>query len=142
MKRLELGPRLAKRQQGAFGPRPEGGESSAEDEDGDKDKDEDDEPASDLLLMYNSVQGYCSAINELWAHQTSRGLHAAPRPQRVALTALKTSIAQGQHQRWWDEYTDRGLATICDSYTVSQIPDLSQKVWALYLGPTYIEQHF
>ena len=52
--------------------------SEGEDEDGD-------EAGSSLILMYNSVWGYCSAINELWAHQTSRGLHAVPRPQRVAL---------------------------------------------------------
>lgn len=58
---------------------------------------EDDESCSDLVLMYNTVRGYCSAINELWAHQTSLGLHSADRPQRVALTALKTSIARGQH---------------------------------------------
>jgi hypothetical protein len=29
---------------------------------------EDDESCSDLVLMYNTVRGYCSAINELWAH--------------------------------------------------------------------------
>jgi hypothetical protein len=58
---------------------------------------DDDEACSDLVLMYNTVRGYCSAINELWAHQTSLGLHSAARPQRVALTALKTSIARSQH---------------------------------------------
>jgi hypothetical protein len=63
------------------------------------DSEDDDEPCSDLVLMYNTVRGYCSAINELWAHQTSLGLHAADRPQRVALTALKTAIARGEHQR-------------------------------------------
>jgi hypothetical protein len=56
---------------------------------------DDDEACSDLVLMYNTVRGYCSAINELWARQTSLGLHSAARPQRVALTALKTSIARG-----------------------------------------------
>jgi hypothetical protein len=94
------------------------------------------------MLMYNSVRGYCSAINELWAHQTSRGLHAAPRPQRVALQALKTSIARGQHQRRRDEYTDRGLATIRDGYVASQIPDLARKVWSACLGAACIEQQF
>jgi hypothetical protein len=46
---------------------PEGQGSSTEDEgDGDGDGDSDSGgPASDLLLMYNSVQGYCSTINEL-----------------------------------------------------------------------------
>lgn len=106
------------------------------------DEDEDEEAASSLMLMYNTVRGYCSAINELWAHQTSRGLHTAPRPQRVALTALKMSIARGQHQRRRDEYTDRGLATIRDGYTASQIPDLARKVWSQCLGPTCIEQQF
>jgi hypothetical protein len=58
---------------------------------------DDDEACSNLVLMYNTVMGYCSSINELWAHQTSLGLYTADRPQRVALTALKTLIARGQH---------------------------------------------
>jgi hypothetical protein len=58
---------------------------------------DDDEACSNLVLMYNTVRGYYSAINELWAHQTSLGLYLVARPQRVALTALKTSIARGQH---------------------------------------------
>jgi hypothetical protein len=41
---------------------------------------DDDEACSDLVLMYNTVRGYCSAINELWAHQTSLGLYSAARP--------------------------------------------------------------
>jgi len=78
---------------------------------------EDDESCSDLVLMYNTVRGYCSAINELWAHQTSLGLYSADRPQRVALTALKTSIVRGQHQWRQAEFEDHGLATIRDRYT-------------------------
>jgi hypothetical protein len=74
-KRLESGPRPAKRQRGALGPRLEGSESSAA-----EDEDKDDKPASDLLLMYNSVRGYCFVINKLWAHQTLRGLYAVSRP--------------------------------------------------------------
>ena len=89
---------------------------------------DDDGSCSDLVLLYNTVRGYCSAVNELWAHQTSLGLHSAARPQRVALTALKTSIARGQHQRSRAEFEDRGLATIRDGYTATQIPDLTRKV--------------
>ena len=103
---------------------------------------EDDKSCSDLVLMYNTVRGYCSAVNELWAHQTSMGLHSADRPQRVALTALKTSIVQGEHKRRWDEFVDRGLSTIRDGYTASQIPDLTQKVWQQSLGANCIEQLF
>jgi hypothetical protein len=29
---------------------------------------DDDEAYSDLVLIYNTVRGYYSAINELWAH--------------------------------------------------------------------------
>lgn len=103
---------------------------------------EDDESCSDLVLMYNTVRGYCSAINELWAHQTSLGLHSADRPQRVALTALKTSIARGQHQRRRDEFEDRGLATIRDGYTATQIPDLTRAAWSQSLGRSCAEQLF
>jgi hypothetical protein len=92
--------------------------------------------------MYNTVRGYYSAINELWAHQTSLGLHSAQRPQRVALTALKTSIARGQHRRRRDEFEDRGLATIKDSYTATQIPDLTRAVWSQSLGLSCTKQQF
>jgi hypothetical protein len=115
--------------------------NSDKDEDGDDDNDND-EACSELILMYNTVRSYCSAINELWAHQTSLGLHHAARPQRVAMTALKTLIAQGQHQRRRDEFTDRGLATIRDGYVASQIPDLTRKVWGQCLGQNQVEQQF
>ncbi|KAH9205792.1 hypothetical protein DL95DRAFT_245681, partial [Leptodontidium sp. 2 PMI_412] len=54
--RLGPGPgsRPAKRRRGALSPRLEGSASSTEDDEGV----EDDEPASDLLLLYNSVRGY------------------------------------------------------------------------------------
>ena len=69
----------------------------ADEEEEEEDEEDEDEDCSDLVLMYNSVRGYCSAINELWAHQTSLGLHTACRPQQVARTALKTSIVRGQY---------------------------------------------
>jgi hypothetical protein len=53
---------------------------------------EDNKEQSDLVFMYNMVRGYMSAIKELWAHQTSCGLHNAPQPKRVVLKALETSI--------------------------------------------------
>jgi hypothetical protein len=92
--------------------------------------------------MYNTVRGYCSAINELWAHQTSLGLHSADRPQRVTLAALKTSITRGQYQRHRDEFEDRGLATIRDGYIATQIPDLTRAVWSQSLDRSYTEQLF
>ncbi|EED21258.1 conserved hypothetical protein [Talaromyces stipitatus ATCC 10500] len=88
----------------------------------------DDKACSELVLIYNTVRSYYSAINKLWAHQTSLGLHNVVRPQRIAMTTLKTLIAQGQHQRQHDEFTDRRLATIRDGYVASQIPDLTRKV--------------
>ena len=104
--------------------------------------DGDDDDCSELLLMYNSVRSYVSAVNELWAHQTSKGLHNAPQPQRVAIKALKTSIVRGQHQRRRDEFVDRGLGTIKDGYVASQIPDLTHQVWTRGLGEHATEQHF
>jgi len=90
---------------------------------------DDDKSCSDLVLMYNTVRGYCSAINELWAYQTSLGLHLANRPQRVAMIALKTSITRGQHQYRQAKFEDWDLAIIRDGYTALQIPDLTRKVW-------------
>jgi hypothetical protein len=34
-------------------------------------KSKDDNKQSDLVLMYNTVRGYISAIKELWSYQTS-----------------------------------------------------------------------
>jgi hypothetical protein len=84
--------------------------------------------------MYNSVRGYVSAVNELWSQQVSRGLHNAPKPDRVAMKALKTSIARREHMRRRAEFADRGIATIQDGYTATQIPDLHKKAWELALG--------
>lgn len=45
---------------------------------------------SELKLMYNSVRGYVSAVNELWGHQVANKLHNAPRPNNVAIKVFAT----------------------------------------------------
>lgn len=98
---------------------------------------------SDLLLMYNTVRGYVSAINELWKVQTSKGLHNAPMPVMVALNALKTSVVRREHHRRRKEFVDRGEATIQDGYTIAQIPQIHDKIWSLEVGgERAIEQGF
>ena len=101
---------------------------------------EDDDEQSDLVLMYNSVRGYVSAIKELWSYQTSQGLHNAPQPKRVALKALETSIIRGEHARRREEFADRGVATFRDGYIASQIHDLNRQVWSESLGRGTAEQ--
>ena len=86
------------------------------------------EPGSELRLMYNSVRSYVSAIMELWKHQVAKKLHSSPPPHNVAVKALETSVARGEHQRRRDELEDRGLATIKDGYTAKQIPDMTRAV--------------
>jgi hypothetical protein len=98
------------------------------------------EPESELQLMYNSVRGYVSAIMELWSHQVSTKLHSSPSPHNVAVKALKTSIARGQHARRRAEFDDRGLSTVRDGYTAKQIPDMTRAVWRDALGPRTSEQ--
>jgi Centromere DNA-binding protein complex CBF3 subunit, domain 2 len=101
---------------------------------------EDDDEQSDLVLMYNSVRGYVSAIKELWSYQTSQGLHNAPPPKRIALKALETSIIRGEHARRREEFTDRGISTFRDGYLASQIPDLNRQIWSESLGKGNTEQ--
>jgi len=100
---------------------------------------DDDALQSELVLMYNTVRGYVSAINELWAHQVSRGEHNAPKPENVAIKALKTTIVRGQHAHRRKEFTDRGVGTITDGYLASQIPDLTRAAWA-ERSPRSLEQ--
>ena len=100
------------------------------------------EPGSELRLMYNSVRSYVSAIMELWKHQVAKKLHSSPPPHNVAVKALETSVARGEHQRRRDELEDRGLATIKDGYTAKQIPDMTRAVWRNALGPRTSEQSF
>ena len=101
---------------------------------------EDDEDCSELVLMYNTVRSYVSAIKELWSYQTSRGLHNAPQPTRITLKALETSILRGEHARRRGEFTDRGISTFRDGYVASQIPDLNHQVWSEGLGKSVVEQ--
>jgi centromere DNA-binding complex CBF3 subunit-like protein len=104
--------------------------------------DDDEEPKSELQLMYNTVRGYVSAIMKLYNHQISMRLHSSPSPHNVAIKAIKTSIARGQHQHRRAEFEDRGIATIKDGYTAKQIPDMTQAVWRNALGPRTSEQSF
>jgi hypothetical protein len=76
----------------------------------------DEEPKPGSLLMYNLVCSYVLAIMELWSHQVSEKLHSTLSPHNVAVKALKTSIARGQHQRYRAEFEDRRLSTIIDRY--------------------------
>ena len=92
--------------------------------------------------MYNSVRGYVSAIMELWNYQVSAKLHSSPSPHHVAVKALKTSIARGQHARRRAEFEDRGISTIRDGYTAKQIPNMTRAVWRNTLGPRTSEQSF
>jgi hypothetical protein len=95
-----------------------------------------------LLLTYNSVHGFISAIMELWSHQVSEKLHSSPLPHNVAVKALKTSIARGHNQRRRAEFEDRRLSTIIDRYTAKQIPDMTRVVWRNALGPRTSKQSF
>ena len=101
---------------------------------------EDDDEQSDLVLMYNTVRGYVSAVKELWSYQTSQGLHNAPQPKRVALKALESSIVRGEYARRREEFTDRGISTFRDGYLASQLPDLHRQVWSEGLGWGTAEQ--
>ena len=58
----------------------------------------------------------------------------------MALKALKTAIARGQHQQRREEFVDRGLATTRDGYTAAQISHLTSKVWGRSLGSNYAKQ--
>ena len=91
---------------------------------------DDDASQSELVLMYNTVRSYISAVNELWAHQVSHGEHNASKPENVTIKALKTTIVHGQHARCREEFTNHGIGTITDGYLASQIPDLTRAAWA------------
>jgi len=84
---------------------------------------------SDICIQYNTVRGYVSAINELWQTQTSQGLNSAPRPQGIAMKALKESIIRGQLAKSRAEFDDRGIGTIKDGYIAEQVTDLTYQVW-------------
>jgi hypothetical protein len=112
----------------------EGGEDRGGGEGDEGDEDDGDDESSDLVLMYNTVRGYVSAVNELWKVQTSKGLYNAPMPVNVALNALKTSVVRREHHRRREEFVDRGESTIQDGYTVQQIPQIHEKAWSMALG--------
>jgi predicted lipid-binding transport protein (Tim44 family) len=75
------------------------GRSTAADADAISDRDKD---VSDLILQYNTVRSYISAINKLWEHQTAHKLHSAPRPYRVAIKGRSSLLPS---LRYGDLYT-------------------------------------
>jgi hypothetical protein len=84
---------------------------------------------SQLKLQYNTVRSYVSAIHKLYDEQKSRGINPAPRPQGIALKALKRSILTTTWSRKRKEYTDRGVSTLKDMYSPAQIPDHTAVAW-------------
>ena len=84
---------------------------------------------SRLKLQYNSVRGYISAIQRLYEEQKTRGQNPAPRPQGIALKALKENILRQTWSRKRSERGDYGEGTIKDSYMPSQILDHTTTVW-------------
>lgn len=103
---------------------------------------DDDNVQPPIVLMYNSVRGYVSAIHELWSHQISQGLHNAPEPHQVAIKTLEISLVRDEHTRRRKRYTDRGVGTMRDGYLQRQIPDFTEQVWSLALGEKPAEQSF
>lgn len=103
---------------------------------------DDDNVQPPVVLMYNLVRGYVSAIHELWSHQTSQGIHQAPEPHRFAIKALETSLVRVEHMRQRKEYTDRVIGTMRDGYLQCQILGLTHQVWSLAFGEKAIEQSF
>jgi hypothetical protein len=83
----------------------------------------------ELQLAYNSVRLYIAAIQRLYEEQKSRNVNPAPRPQGIALKALKRSILAVVWARKRREYTDRLAGTIKDSYSKAQIPQHHAAAW-------------
>lgn len=82
-----------------------------------------------LQLAYNSVRLYISAIQRLYEEQKSRNINPAPRPQGIALKALKKSILAVVWARRRAEYEDPLEGTIKDSYTKAQVPQHHAAAW-------------
>ncbi|EED11538.1 hypothetical protein TSTA_008340 [Talaromyces stipitatus ATCC 10500] len=57
-----------------------------------------DETCSEPVPMYNTVRSYCSAINELWAYQTSLGLHNAA--HRLPKASTNADVMGSQTVGW------------------------------------------
>ena len=58
----------------------------------------------------------------------------------MAIKALKTAIARGEHARRRIEFADCGISTMRDGYIALQIPDLHRQVWGQGLGHGVVEQ--
>lgn len=69
-------------------------------------KDKDNEEQFNLLLIYNSVQGYVSAINKLQSNQVALKQNSVLALYNVAIKALETLIIYKEHnQRCWNTRT-------------------------------------
>jgi len=82
-----------------------------------------------LTLQYNTVRGYISAVQRLYDQQKSMGVNPRPRPQGLATEAIKAGILRKSYQNSRLAFDDRGVGTIKDSYTASQIPAFTRCCW-------------
>ena len=82
-----------------------------------------------LTLQYNTVRGYISAVQRLYDQQKSLGVNPRPRPQGLATEAIKAGILRKSYQNSRLAFDDRGVGTIKDSYTASQIPAFTRCCW-------------
>ena len=94
-------------------------------------EEEEEEEQSTLLLYYNTVRTYVSAVNELWDYQHARNLVTGGRPKGVAIKAMERALIRGKIQRDREEYRDRGRGTLRDGYNSSQLADFMKECWSL-----------
>jgi hypothetical protein len=90
---------------------------------------------SDLTLKFNTVRGYITAIQKLYEEQKSKQLNFAPYPQGAGIRALKKSIRCTVWKKKRLAFEDRGLGTLKDVYSVSQIPDHTRSAWTMKGDP-------
>lgn len=85
-----------------------------------------DRPSS---LKYNTVQGYKSALIDLYQQQIARNLHHYPHLNGSALRALMLNLSRRQAARKKKTYEDWRRGTIANDYDAEGLWDILAEFW-------------
>jgi hypothetical protein len=72
-------------------------------------------------LLWRSIEGYISAVMDLYRQQVSQKEHTNPNPRGPALEGRIDAIRRGERQKRKDHYVDRQLGSLVDGYNTEEM---------------------
>lgn len=86
-------------------------------------------------LAWRTVQGYISAITDLWSHQVSMHQNHHPTPRGKTVLTLINNLKKQDHQRKREQFEDKGNDTLLDGYDEEDMLAICNALWSQSVQP-------